>query len=127
MATSPSGPPSTPRGVRFDAADWLARFEALGHVTYLWVGMNGDGLSLFRTLSGGDGYRALVHELCGNPACAAASERALIEHMRATCRYGRPAWRAARLAEGWTPVHFEAFLDAERRRWHGHGAPLGSG
>ncbi len=119
MAAVPPGPPATPRNPPFDPADWLARFEVLGDVTYLWIGMNGDGLSMFRTMSGGDEHRALVHELCGSPATAGANERALIEHMKATCRYGHPGWRAERLGEGSTPVDFEALLDDERRRWHG--------
>ena len=122
MAASRHGPPPPPREPPFDPADWLARFEALGAAAYLWIGMSGDGLSLFRTLSGGDGHRALVHELGGNPATAGANERALIGHMKATCRYGRPRWRAERLEEGWTPADFEAFLGNERRRWRGHGA-----
>ena len=84
--------------------------------------MNGDGLSLFRTISGGDAHRALVHELRGDPATVEANERALIEHMRATCRYGHPEWRADRLEEGWTPAEFEAFLENERRRWRGREA-----
>jgi hypothetical protein len=122
MIANQPGLPSTPGNVLFDPADWLLRFEALGHVAYLWIGMNGDGLSLFRTLSGGDGHRALVHELRGDPATAEARERALVEQMKATCRYGHPTWRVERLEEGWTTADFEAFLDHERRRWRGHEA-----
>ena len=119
MAASRHGPPSPPCEPPFDPADWLARFEALGHAAYLWLGMSGDGLSLFRTIAGGDGHRALVRELRGDPATAGANERALVEHMKATCCYGRPKWRAARLAEGWAPIDFEAFLANERGRWRG--------
>ena len=117
MAVSQSSPPSMPRDPPFDPAGWLERFEALGHVTYLWIGMNGDGLSLFRTFSGGDEHRSLLQDLSGTPATAGTNELALIEHMKATCRYGHPEWRAERLDEGWTPADFEAFLDSERRRW----------
>ena len=122
MAASQGSLPPMPRAGPFDPADWLARFDALGDATYLWIGMNGDGLSLFRRITGGAAHRALVHELRGDPATVEANERALIEHMRATCRYGRPEWRADRLEEGWTPAEFEAFLDDERRRWRGHEA-----
>jgi hypothetical protein len=122
MPATQSGLPSAPHNSPFDPADWLARFEALGDTTYLWVGMNGDGLTLFRTLSGGGEHHTLVHELRGDPATAGANERALIEHMKATCRYGHPKWRAERLGEGWTAADFEAFLDGERRQWRGHEA-----
>jgi hypothetical protein len=51
--------------------------------------MNGAGLSVFRTISG-DAHRTLVPDLRGTPPTAEANERALIERLRATCRYGHP-------------------------------------